>query len=146
MKKDFSSTGSRIDRFARHSSSEDGTKSIAGRRVTTTEDQYQQAPDAVKTSIKISRDLKEKTQALARLKQMTWTELIEHALENQLRANAKLINQFTRFHVDEDVPSDGIDGINGIKGIVPSDGINGTNESLEIKDPSNIHYDKVDQE
>lgn len=39
--------------------------------------------------------------ALARLKQMTWISLIERGLENQLKANAKLMNQFTKYHIDE---------------------------------------------
>lgn len=135
MKKDFSSTVSRLDRFAKGASA-DKARSIAGRRVTETEEQYRKKTDTVKTSIKIDRELKEKTQALARLKQMSWTELIEHALKNQLRANAKLINQFTQYHVDENVPSSGIDGINGT---IPTDGINGTDIVAETKDSPDLH-------
>lgn len=105
MSKNFASQGSRLDRFA-NMKKENGAE-IAGRRVSLTEDDLEKkaaGPKAkvlVKTSIKIDRDLKEKSMALARLKQMTWISLIERGLENQLKANAKLMNQFTKYHIDE---------------------------------------------
>lgn len=104
MSKNFASQGSRLDRFA--NMKKENEAEIAGRRVSLTEGDLEKRVGPkekvlVKTSIKIDRDLKEKSMALARLKQMTWISLIERGLENQLKANAKLMNQFTKYHIDE---------------------------------------------
>lgn len=111
MKKNFINTEtSRLDRFANHSIKDNSEETIAGRKVSQDENSRRKKIDIVKTSIKLPRELKEQTQALARLKQITWISLIEKGLENQLRANAKLMNQFTKYHIKEDVPPDGTSG------------------------------------
>lgn len=103
MVKNFTTQGSRLERYANNTSHKEA--SIAGRKVSLTEEELEKTPPAkkelVKTSIKIDKALKEKTMALANLKQMTWIGLIEKALENQLRANAKMMNQFTKYHIEE---------------------------------------------
>lgn len=125
--KNFTSSGSRLDKFASHKTQNANTGSIAGRKVSQIEEEHIEKVELVKTSIRIPKDLKEKTQALAHLKQVSWTELIEQALENQLRANAQKMNQFTRFHIDDGVPQDGTSGTNGTCGM---SGTNGTDEAL----------------
>lgn len=99
--KDFSNdhSVSRLDRF-KHSHEGGSGGYIAGRKVSQDETTREEKNDIVKTSIKIPRKLKEQSQALAALKQMTWTALIEKGLENQLKANADLMNQFTKYHID----------------------------------------------
>jgi hypothetical protein len=118
MKKNLLNTesSSRLERFAGHATNDNHEETIAGRKVSQDETSRRKKADIVKTSIKLPRELKEQTQALARLKQITWVALIEKGLENQLRANAKLMNQFTRYHIDEDIPPDGTSGTSGTSG------------------------------
>lgn len=117
MKKNFINTEtSRLDRFANHSIKDNNEETIAGRKVSQDENSRRKKIDIVKTSIKLPRELKEQTQALARLKQITWISLIEKGLENQLRANAKLMNQFTKYHIEENVQPDGTSGTSGTDG------------------------------
>jgi len=91
-KKDFTTTGSRLDRFSGKTSSEG---SIGGHRVSESEDErLAKKVEVVKTSVVLPKELKERTQELAHLKQMSWKNLLEFALEEQLRINADLLAKF----------------------------------------------------
>ena len=99
MPKEFpKSDGSRLSRFAKGEHKE-GT--IAGRKVTQTEKARQKKKKIASTSIRIDNEIKEQAQALASLKQISFGALVEKALQAQLRKNAALMNQFTKFHIED---------------------------------------------
>ncbi|TYZ19617.1 hypothetical protein [Selenomonas ruminis] len=96
---------SRLERIAEEASSNErktGVASIAGNRVTQTEAQRKKkiTTATVSTNFRLPRDVKEQCAALASLKQVTLTELVVHAMKMQLKRNAPLINQFTKFNID----------------------------------------------
>ena len=97
---------SRLERVAEAASSnkkKTGVASIAGTRVTETEDQRNNNNKAtVSTNFRLPRDVKEQYMALAALKQVSLTELVVHAMKMQLKRNAPLLNQFTQFRIDPD--------------------------------------------
>jgi len=97
---------SRLERVAEAASSnkkKTGVASIAGTRVTETEDQRNNNSKAtVSTNFRLPRDVKEQCMALAALKQVSLTELVVHAMKMQLKRNAPLLNQFTQFRIDPD--------------------------------------------
>lgn len=96
---------SRLERVAEAATTnkkKTGVASIAGTRVTETEDQRNKKSALVSTNFRLPRDVKEQCMVLASLKQVSLTELVIHAMKMQLKKNAPLINQFTQFRIDPD--------------------------------------------
>ncbi len=96
---------SRLERVAEAASTskkKTGVASIAGNRVSETEDQRAKKSALVSTNFRLPRDVKDQCMALAALKQVSLTELVVHAMKMQLKRNAPLLNQFTKFRIDPD--------------------------------------------
>ena len=76
---------------------------IAGMNVSETEEQRnaKRKKRIVNTSIRIDKELKDKAQTLAALKHVSFTQLIEMGLNNMIRKNAKLMNEFSKYEIEE---------------------------------------------
>ena len=109
--KDFErKSKSRLDMIAEAASSNEkktGVASIAGNKVTQTEAQRgKQASATTSTTVRIPKDLKDKCMALASLKQITFTDLVIHALKRQIKRNSVMLNQFTNYKIDPNTIDD----------------------------------------
>lgn len=74
---------------------------VAGMAVSQTEVERKNKKVIINTSIRIDKELKDQAMALAAVKQISFTQLIELGLKNMLRRNADLMNKFTKFKIDE---------------------------------------------